>query len=105
MVNPGNVYSWARKNMKKSEVDTYRSDLYVKVTDKSRYMVNELWDKNYSRPGVFKSQIDGQYWYEFPLSAMGEFVKREERKKKKAVRDRTNTAGIPYSALEIRRLG
>lgn len=80
-VRPGNVYAWAKANMKNDEIDTYQSDLYVKITPKSRKMIETLWDTDYSRPKSFRSQIDGELWYEFPLCALGVYVASRVQKR------------------------
>ena len=59
--------------MKPDELDTWCSDLYVKVTPISsewlRRKIAEHKPFNFSR---FKSQIDGTTWYEIPFGYMVE---------------------------------
>ncbi len=78
-IRPSNVHEWAKKNMAKDEVDTYRSDLYVKVTPVSTKMIETKWDTKYSRPKQFTSQIDGERWFEFPMCAIGEYVEKRRK--------------------------
>lgn len=79
-VTPATVFKWAKASMKKDEVDTSYGDLYVKVTPTSKYMVENLWDKRYSKPKSFRSQIDKEMWYEFPFCAMGEYIAKKSRR-------------------------
>lgn len=87
-ITPGTVHQWAKKNMKRDEIDTYQSDLYVKVTPLSEYMVKNLWDERYSKPKMFTSQIDKSAWYEFPFCAMGDYIAKKRPAKVHGIRKR-----------------
>ena len=81
-VTPSTVHKWAKASMKKDEIDSYRSDLYIKVTPVSEYMVKNLWDNRYSKPKRFTSQIDGEMWYEFPFAALETHISAKKTRRK-----------------------
>lgn len=83
-VSPATVLAWAKKNMAKEDIDTYRGDLYIKRNSVSEAMVRNLWDERYSKPHTFRSQIDNEIWYEFPFSALGDYTKSKYHPTKKA---------------------
>ena len=73
-VSPSNVHAWAKRNLPKDEIDAYRGDLYLKKTPNTDAMIRNLWDERYSKPHTFRSQKDNEVWYEFPFSALGDYV-------------------------------
>ena len=52
--------------MNKNEIDHHESDLYLKVTDISRKLISEY--EFIENVTIFKSDIDGQNWYDIPFS-------------------------------------
>lgn len=65
--------------MKKEELSSYCSDLYVKKNAISDEFVKNYEFKNSVR--TFKSQIDGKVWYDIPLAYSEYFNKRIRYKK------------------------
>ena len=83
-VSPANVYEWAKRNMAKEDIDTYRGDLYIKRNSVSDAMVKNLWDERFSKPRTFRSQIDNEVWYEVPFGYLGDYTKSKYHPTKKA---------------------
>lgn len=65
IVEPGEVYQIAAANMEPEHIGHYATDLYLKVNDISRAIVGAL--ENRALLSMFRSEIDGQLWYEFPF--------------------------------------
>lgn len=64
-ITPGEVYEIAAANMDPANIDHHESDLYLKVSSASSIIVGAL--DNRALLNVFRSQIDGQFWYELPF--------------------------------------
>lgn len=69
-------------------LDNHESDLYAKVTPESREIVNAYYHRYYHRGdvrtvGTFKSEIDGDLWYELPFCYLPWWEAREARKASK----------------------
>lgn len=72
-IEPGNIYAWASEFLPLDNIDHHESDLYLKVTPKSRALVEQLTNK--SLLTTFKCPLDGCYWYELPFCYIPHFNK------------------------------
>lgn len=75
---PGDVYNVLIKEVPAEDIDHHLSDLYVRKTPKSTEIMNRLTIK--SLLSTFRSQIDGDIWYELPFCYSPHFEKNESRK-------------------------
>lgn len=69
-ITAGNIKKKAMEILPKEDIDTHDSDLYLKVSDKSTELVNQMKDKDSGLLSKFKSQTDGKMWYEIPFANM-----------------------------------
>lgn len=60
------IYSEAVKLMNPKDIDNHRSDLYLRVTAESKQLVDKYEFKKHV--SVFKSNIDGNKWYDIPFA-------------------------------------
>lgn len=61
-----NIYFEAFKIMPLSEIDHYQSDLYLRVTSKSKKLVEQYEFRN--KVSTFKDNINHELWYEIPFA-------------------------------------
>lgn len=66
-----NIYSAAVEQMKPKDIDHCNSDLYLRVNDISKKLVNEFKFKNLVT--TFIDQIDGVLWYEIPFAYLPDY--------------------------------
>jgi len=64
-IQPADVHAIAARELPPDHIDHHESDLYIKFSAKSRALMLRLSCK--SLLTTFKSQIDGETWYELPL--------------------------------------
>ncbi len=65
-----NIYEMAVKTMPKEDIAHWCSDLYLRVTDQSRALVDSYdYRKNVK---TFVDNIDRVLWYEIPFAYCGE---------------------------------
>lgn len=69
-ITAGNIKKKAMEILPKEDIDVHDSDLYLKVSDKSTELVNQMKDKDSGLLSKFKSQTDGKMWYEIPFANM-----------------------------------
>lgn len=65
MLTPSTLYAAAVDLLPACDLDHHASDLYIRVTPKSKALRNR-----YQYPGmvsVFRDNIEGVPWYEFPF--------------------------------------
>lgn len=63
-----NIFEQARELMDASEIDHYRTDLYLKVTPVSVALVGRYPYKG--SVTTFRDQIDGEQWFDIPFAYM-----------------------------------
>jgi len=78
MIRPSEVYEWCMMNLNRSEFEVYKSDLYVKVTDKSKEMASKMLYKSLLTTFV---SSDGTLWYDVPFGALGAHIADCERER------------------------
>lgn len=76
-ITAGNIKKKAMEILPKEDIDTHDSDLYLKVSDKSTELVNQMKDKDNGLLSKFKSQIDNEMWYEIPFANMDDDIKEK----------------------------
>lgn len=86
-VNAGNIKRKAQEILPAEDIDVHDGDLYLKVSDKSTELVNQMKDKDCGLLNKFKSHIDGQMWYEIPFANMEDDYK-EKMTEDNAVNDK-----------------
>ena len=64
-IQPGEIHAIAAQELPAEDIDHHESDLYIKFSAKSSALVNRLTCK--SLLTTFRSQTDGNLWYELPL--------------------------------------
>lgn len=64
------IYKAALETMRPEDISHWCSDLYLRVTDRSRALVNSY---DYSKHvTTFVDNIDNELWYEIPFAYYGE---------------------------------
>lgn len=76
MLNVNELYNALKENMDKSEISTHESDLYVKMTDISTFLISNYEYK--ANVTTFTDNIDHELWYEIPFGNV-EFHQRDLR--------------------------
>lgn len=69
-VTAGNIKQKAQEILPAEDIETHDGDLYLKVSDKSTELVNKMKDKDSGLLKTFKSEKDGQMWYDIPFANM-----------------------------------
>ena len=64
-IQPGEIHAIAAQELPAEDIDHHESDLYIKFSAKSSALVDRLTCK--SLLTTFRSQTDGNLWYELPL--------------------------------------
>ena len=64
-ITPAEAYEYATAYMKPEHIGHYCSDVYLMIDDVSRVIVGAF--EYTALLSVFRSQIDGQLWYELPF--------------------------------------
>lgn len=76
-INAGNIKKKAQEILPKEDIDIHDGDLYLKVSDKSTELVNQMKDKDSGLLKKFKSHIDNEMWYEIPFANMEDDYKEK----------------------------
>lgn len=69
-----NIKEKALEILPKEDVDVKDSDLYIKVSDKSKELINKLQFKNNGLLTIFRSPIDNEMWYDIPFANLDDYV-------------------------------
>lgn len=73
-ITPANIKEKALEILPKEDVDVKDSDLYIKVSDKSKELINKLQFKNSGLLTTFRSPIDNEMWYDIPFANLGDYI-------------------------------
>lgn len=79
-IEPGDFHKVAVKELPAEDIDHYESDLYIRKTPKSTELVKRLTTD--SLLSTFKSNTDGDIWYELPFCYTPHFNKSKKLKEK-----------------------
>lgn len=80
-IDPGDIYGVVIKELDSKDIDHHASDLYVRKTPESTKIINRLSKK--SLLSTFKSNIDGDIWYDLPFCYTPYFNESLKSKKRK----------------------
>ena len=73
-ITPANIKEKALEILPKEDVDVRDSDLYIKVSDKSKELINKLQFKNSGLLTTFRSPIDNEMWYDIPFANLEDYI-------------------------------
>ena len=73
-ITPANIKEKALEILPKEDVDVKDSDLYIKVSDKSKELINKLQFKNNGLLTTFRSPIDNEMWYDIPFANLDDYI-------------------------------
>ena len=73
-ITPANIKEKALEILPKEDVDVRDSDLYIKVSDKSKELINKLQFKNNGLLTTFRSPIDNEMWYDIPFANLEDYI-------------------------------
>lgn len=73
-ITPANIKEKALKILPKEDVDVKDSDLYIKVSDKSKELINKLQFKNNGLLTTFRNPIDNEMWYDIPFANLDDYI-------------------------------
>lgn len=77
-ITANDLYRIACKKLPSEDIDHYRSDLYIRVSNESRKLIDSY---EYAKQvQIFKSNIDGKAWYEIPFGYPPFWMTHEVRK-------------------------
>lgn len=83
IIQPGVIYEITKQTLPLSDIDSQFSDLYIRITPKSRAIINRLPKDEFDRLpallGIFKS-TDEHMWYDLPFCYMPYFTEKEKTK-------------------------
>lgn len=78
--DPGNIYEVAVKLLPAEDIAHHYSDLYIRKTPESTAMLKKMRYRNSGLLTTFRSQIDGDIWYELPFCYGFERARQEQQK-------------------------
>ena len=78
--DPGNIYEIAVQTLPAEDIDHHYSDLYIRKTPESTAMLKKMRYRNSGLLTTFRSQIDGDIWYELPFCYGFERSRQEQAK-------------------------
>lgn len=78
-VNAGNIKTKAMEILPEEDIDVHDGDLYLKVSDKSTELINQMKDKDSGLLKKFRSHIDNEMWYEIPFANMEDNYKDKKQ--------------------------
>lgn len=84
-VTVGNIKELAHRLLNPEDIDTYKSDLYLKVSEKSTELINKLKNKNSGLLSKFRSPKDGNMWYDIPFANMQEYINTKNIKESTSI--------------------
>ena len=73
-ITPANIKEKALEILPKEDVEVRDSDLYIKVSDKSKELINKLQFKNSGLLTTFRSPIDNEMWYDIPFANLEDYI-------------------------------
>lgn len=73
-ITPANIKEKALEILPKEDVDVKDSDLYIKVSDKSKELISKLQFKNSGLLTTFRSPIDNEMWYDIPFANLEDYI-------------------------------
>ena len=73
-ITPANIKEKALEILPKEDVHVKDSDLYIKVSDKSKELINKLQFKNNGLLTTFRSPIDNEMWYDIPFANLDDYI-------------------------------
>ena len=76
-ITPANIKEKALEILPKEDVDVKDSDLYIKVSDKSKELINKLQFKNNGLLTTFRSPVDNEMWYDIPFANLDDYITRK----------------------------
>lgn len=71
------IYNMAVQNMDPNDISHWNSDLYLRVNEVSKQLVNEYRFKNLV--STFIDQIDGVLWYDIPFAFLPYYSNHQPR--------------------------
>lgn len=71
------IYNMAVQNMDPNDISHWNSDLYLRVNEVSKQLVNEYRFKNLV--STFIDQIDGVLWYDIPFAFLPYYSNHEPK--------------------------
>lgn len=65
--DPGEIYEIAVETLPPEDISHHESDLYLRKTPESTALIKRMRYRNSGLLSTFRSQIDGDIWYELPF--------------------------------------
>ena len=76
-ITPENIKEKALQILPKEDVHIKDSDLYIKMSDKSKELINKLKFKESGLLTTFRSPIDNEMWYDIPFANLDDYITRK----------------------------
>ena len=101
-----NIKQKAQEILPAEDIDTHYGDLYIKVSDKSKELINKMKDKDSGLVEIFTSEIDGQQWYDIPFANMEDDYKNKLNEAQEGTLSvELNTGVLPIVNVDMYSMG
>ena len=105
-ITPANIKQKAQEILPAEDIETHGGDLYIKVSDKSKELINKMKDKDSGLLEIFTSEIDGQQWYDIPFANMEDDYKNKLNEAQEGTLSvELNTGVLPIVNVDMYSMG
>lgn len=100
-VTPANIKQKAQEILPAEDIETHGGDLYIKVSDKSKELINKMKDKDSGLLKTFTSEVDGQQWYDIPFANMNDDYNKLNEAQNDILSVELNTGVLPIVDVDM----
>ena len=104
-VTPANIKQKAQEILPAEDIETHGGDLYIKVSDKSKELINKMKDKDSGLLKTFTSEVDGQQWYDIPFANMNDDYNKLNEAQDDILSVELNTGVLPIVNIDMYSMG
>lgn len=104
-ITPANIKQKAQEILPAEDIETHGGDLYIKVSDKSKELINKMKDKDSGLLKTFTSEIDGQQWYDIPFANMNDDYNKLNEAQEGTLSVELNTGVLPIVNIDMYSMG
>ena len=100
-ITPANIKQKAQEILPAEDIETHGGDLYIKVSDKSKELINKMKDKDSGLLKTFTSEVDGQQWYDIPFANMNDDYNKLNETQNDILSVELNTGVLPIVDVDM----
>ena len=100
-ITPANIKQKAQEILPAEDIETHGGDLYIKVSDKSKELINKMKDKDSGLLKTFTSEVDGQQWYDIPFANMNDDYNKLNEAQDDILSVELNTGVLPIVDVDM----